>query len=84
MSRKTVNILMLLLAVVYTVFIVAQLVLTVNTNESEYRIPIILVLCIGVLGGAWLIWKITRHLFKKSECGHRLRRYFSKKKNKKG
>ena len=88
MSRKIVNILMLLLAILYTTFVVAQLVLTLRSNDCEYRMPILLAIGLGVAGGVWLMASITRHMIKKSEFGHklsrRLRRLFSTKKVKKG
>ena len=88
MSRKIVNILILLLAVIYTSFAVIQLVATLQTKGGEYRALIIAAISFGVMGGAWLIVSIGRHLIKKSKFGHklsrRLRRLFYVKKVKKG
>ena len=79
---------MLLLAIIYTTFVVAQLVITLRSNECEYRTPILLAIGLGVTGGVWLMVSISRHMIKKSEFGHklsrRLRRLFHIKKVKKG
>ena len=86
MSRKIANILILLLAVVYTTFAVIQLVATLQTKGSDYRTLIIAAISFGVMGGTWLIVCIGRHLIKKSTFGHklsrRLRRLFYLKKGK--
>ena len=88
MPRKIVNILILLLAVIYTTFAVIQLVATLQTRGGDYRTLIIAAISFGVIGGTWLIVSIGCHLIKRSSFGHklsrRLRRLFYIKKVKKG
>ena len=87
MPRKIVNILILLLAVIYTTFAAIQLVATLQTKGSDYRTLVIAAISFGVVGGTWLIVSIGRHLIKKSISGHklsrRLRRLFYIKNKKK-
>ena len=62
MSRKTVNILMLLVAILYTLFVLIELVVILRAEACEYRALILVAIGLGLLGGLWLMVSICRHL----------------------
>ena len=54
MSRKTVNILMSILVIIYTVFVIAHLITAVDDPMSENRVLSILASGVGAIVGIWL------------------------------
>ena len=73
MSRKTVNILMLVLAVIYTLFITLHLVYAIYDKGCDNRLVYILSCGLGVVLGLMLIFAISknRHHINKHHHKHR-------------
>ena len=64
MSRRTVNILMSILVIIYTVFVIAHLITAVDDPMSENRVLSILASGVGAIVGIWLAVSILRYRYK--------------------
>ena len=71
MSRKTANILMLALAVVYTLFITLHLVYVICDKGCDNRLVYILSCSFGVVCGIALIFIFIRGCYKSPPCERR-------------
>ena len=61
MSRKTANILMLVLAVIYTLFITLHLVYAIRDKGCDNRLVYILSCALGVVCGVILVFAIIKN-----------------------
>lgn len=68
MSRKTVNTLMSILAIAYTIFIIVRLILAVCDAECSNRLIYIVSYGVGIVCGVLLIFIIRKERCKNGVC----------------